>query len=553
MNIWSLFNSVPAPKLKHNKFNLSHDVKQTQEFGKLVPNLLLFGVPGDKFKISTETMCRLAPLISPVMDNIDYLQYYFKVPYRLVYGEDNYNKFFVEGESDYKPRISFTKDEANEFLKPGTLLDYLGYPTLQLNSNGQFIDATFADTIEFDASPILAFWLVWNEFFRDENLQLERVWSDTNTIYYLGVKSASDFYQENFLDLPNKCWRKDYFTSALPWTQKGPQALLPLSGYVDIGFVPGPGAKVAMSTSPSFAVPHPGDNILVGGTLTNTKLIAETENGDAEVTIDNSKNLVGTIGNTTATINDLRRMTALQRYFEAKARGGSRTAEWLLSIFGVRPSDLRLQRPEFLGMTKTPIIINSVDQTSQTTGVSPQGYQSGKGFGFGKSSMVKTYVDEHSFIIGISCIAPQAMYFQGCSRELLKKDVYDHFLPQFQGIGEQAVYDGELYYDFSRTDEQNKSTFGYQSRYSEYKFMPNTCHGDFKSTLAFYHLGRFFGSRPALNDQFLKINAQQGDLNRIFATELYDVQNQFHHFWLEHFHHVDANRPMKFYSLPSII
>lgn len=544
MNIFNLFGSIPAPKLKRNKFNLSHDVKLTTDFGLLTPMLLLRAVPGDTFKFSTETFCRMAPIISPVMDSINIYNYYFKVPYRLLFNEEDYNEFFVEGNAAYFPKITFTPQEAHDYLRPGTLLDFLGYPTVPYN-DGAPVMPTFSGTIEFSALPILAYNLIYNEYFRDENLI-----DEIEIPKYVGTKTATAFNQLGLLDMRRKAYRKDYFTSALPFTQKGPQARIPIAGDVEILF--DESVKEASKAIEVNSQTWTGQSNLTS----NSQSQAITNSAQSLMfAIDNSDNLTASISQGTATINDLRYMTSMQRYLEAKARGGSRTAEWLLSIYGVRPSDLRLHRPEFIGSLKTPLVVSSVDQTSSTSDVSPLGYQAGKGAGYAKGQGSKVFCDEHCLIFGIAAVVPQNTYFQGCSKHLTKFDPYDFFIPQFQGLGEQAVKKGELYFDFGvNAQTKNNSTFGYQSQYSEYKFEPNRVHGDFKDTLNFYHLGRFFANQPALNKDFIEINARIGDLNRIFATELYEAESgRFEHFWIEFYHHVSAKRPMKFFGIPKVI
>lgn len=549
MNIFNLFGSVPAPKLKRNKFNLSHDVKLTTDFGLLTPMMCLNTVPGDTFKFSTETFCRLAPMVSTVMDSINIFNYYFKVPYRLLFEEDDFNQFFVQGDEAYFPKITFTKGEANQYLVPGSLLDYLGYPCINVDEIGNYINAQFDGTIEFSALPLLAYNLVYNEYFRDENL-IEEI----EIPKYVGRRSATELASLGLLKIRRKAYKKDYFTSALPFTQQGPQATIPLSGEVQIDYINS--GKASYINDVNGGTLKPGSSLFTGNKQTDGNLIGtgNNSNGSTSVSIDNSENLRGVIHKGTATINDLRYMTALQRYLESKARGGSRTAEWLLSIYGVRPGDLRLHRPEFIGSMKVPIVISSVDQTSSTDNTSPIAYQAGKGAGFAKGQGSKVFCDEHCLIIGLSVVVPQNTYYQGCDRFLTKFDPYDFFIPQFQGLGEQAVKSGELFFDW-KNPSNNNSTFGYQSRYSEYKFMNNSVHGEFRSTMAFQHLARAFENAPALNKQFIEINSNVGDLNRIFAVKLGGNENvtNFSHFWVEFYHHVSAKRPMKFYGIPSVL
>lgn len=246
-----------------------------------------------------------------------------------------------------------------------------------------------------------------------------------------------------------------------------------------------------------------------------------------------------------ATINELRQAIKAQEFLELGARGGSRYIEQILAYFGVKSSDARLQRPEYLGGGKQPVVISDVLQTSETTQESPQGQPAGHGVSLGRSNSFKRFFEEHGYVIGIMSIMPQPCYQQGMPRQYTKFDRLEHYWPQFSHLGEQAIRKDELYYD-PTNEIQNEETFGYAPRYAEYKFINSSVHGDFRTSLNFWHMGRIFDSCPNLNKDFVQF--KPGSVNRVFAVE----DQQFNHLWINVRNNITALRPMPKYGTPLI-
>lgn len=417
--------------------------------------------------------------------------------------------------------------------------------------------------IEFSALPFDAYLHIWNEYFRDQNLQKEKhlltspaedegdYINPTN-----GVVNSQ--YGVQFYHLLDKCWEKDYFTSALPWAQRGGAAELPITGIdgAPIDFLI-PSSKPANyaygigSNTPAGSLPLGVNN---NGHAEQGSLgfeVITTGSTGSKVALDNSDYLkVDGTSVSGPTVNDLRRVVAIQQLLEASARGGSRYVEQILTIFGVRGSDARFQRPEYLGGGKQPLTVGEVLQTSESD-QTPQGNMSGRGYTIGNKNGFKRYFNEHGYVITLMAIVPRSSYMQGIPKDLFKFDRYDFYWPQFAHLGEQEILRKELdmYADYTNAE----SLFGYTPRYAEYKTRLNEVHGEFRTNLDFWHLARIFTSSPILNSDFVQINPsvyRQGEhLNRIFAVQD-DVSS---HFWFDiQFKH-RASRLMPIFGTPQLI
>lgn len=522
----SIFDSIIIPHFKRSTFDLSHDVKLTTNFGQLTPFLCEEVVPGDTWYNKSDVLVRFSPLIAPVMHNMYVTCHFFYVPFRLVWSD---YELFESGGKDGKtqpqfpmlPMLGVQSDVNKNFVdtknlwKIGSLADYLNYPTSDANITGPGMNVS--------ALPFRSYQLIYNEYYRDENLEEELEFS-------LGSgeigKDSKEY--ETLLTLRRRAWAKDYFTSALPWPQKGEQQTVPLS-------------TTGALTDGSIVFKNPsstGDASKVVGLSGKTSDIAsfsgslcttDREFGEDLVSINNAdslslKNGNVTIQGTSFTINDLRRAYSTQRYLEAKARGGAgRLKEWGLAIFGVDNDDLRLMRPEFLGGSSTPVNVTDVLQTSQTTADSPQGQYAGLGFSFGGNNSFKRKFKERGYVIGILSVMPVPAYSEGLPRSYRKFHPTDFYLPQFANLGEQEIYDYELSLrPFAKGSGHDKlSTFGYAPRYSEYKYIPSRLHGEFKNfnSYGFWTLNRHYENAPLLSNEFIKVDPQSNDLNRIFAVE----------------------------------
>lgn len=500
----NLFNTIQLKKPKSNTFDLTHDVKMSGKMGNLIPSMVMECVPGDQVKIACDSLIRFAPLIAPVMHRMDVTMHYFFVPNRLVWS--NWEKFITNSDPVIAPTI-----EINAALSPeqNKFLDYMGVPP-------------FSGTtpVEINALPFAAYQMIYNEYYRDQNLIPE-----------VGFELADGSNATtSLLELRKRAWEHDYFTASLPFAQKGQAVDIPL-GQVTLDptwdgqphFKPNVGAPVTGPVEQDATIPDP--TIKVGGIL--GPKTAYDPDGSLEVE--------------PTTINDLRRAFKLQEWLEKNARGGTRYIENILVHFGIRSSDKRLQRPEYITGTKAPVIISEVLNTTGEDGGLPQGNMAGHAVSVGKGYVGTYNVEEHGYIIGIMSVIPKPAYQQGIPRTYLKKDPLQYYWPSFANIGEQEVLNEEIY-AYQTTGNQ---TFGYIPRYAEYKYMPNRIAGDFRTTLDYWHLGRIFGSMPTLSQEFIEVDPEE--VNRIFAVLTTD-DNLYMHV----LNKIKARRPMPVFGTPML-
>lgn len=522
----SIFNSVPVKVPKRSGFQMNHDVKLTFDPGYLVPVMCREIYPGDKFKVDADAFVRMMPMLAPIMQRFDLKLEAFFVPNRLIM---NSWKDFITGGEDGTAEIPLPELAINSTIAfedhcftNGSLADYLMFPTIDPDED---IADYFGDTLQtfkVPALPFKAYQLLYNEYYRDENLTDEvELYKDQTTP--LSARSAV----RSLMTLRKRCWRKDYFTSALPFVQRGTEVLLPVGN-----------ANTEVSWDPTSQLPSrlygdftnfsgdPQDNnLLYPDKISDSQSTLGAFNGQStlsDVQVDNSANLVVDTTNTTASINDLRRAYAVQRWKERNAVGGARYKEQLLAHFGVTVPDATIQRPLFLGAASSPVVIGEINQTSQSTsssspsGASVLGGFSGHGLGVNSGHLFNHMFNEHGWCIVLLSFIPQASYMQGLPRQYSRKDRYDYAFPEFAHLGEQAVYVKEIMFNFPAMPytRDNDEVFGYQSRYAELKFMPSHVHGDFKGSLNYWHAGRIFSDSPYLNTAFVTCNPT----SRIFAV-----------------------------------
>ena len=508
----NIFNSVQLEKPKKNVFDLSHDVKMSMKMGNLTPVLVTECVPGDSFQIGCDSLIRFAPMVAPVMHRMDVSVHYFFVPNRLVW--DNWEKFIVDANTahvlPYIPSEYLTPAHAVYLPDAAKIADYMGVPT-----------PTNAGThVNINALPFAAYAAIYNEYYRDENLIAE-------VDYNLADGSQATSYPnlENILTLRKRSWEHDYFTASLPFAQKGTAVDIPL-GSVELD-VTGTTSQL-WKDDVTRTVPATGAISSVGAS-------GENYVGGGQGVFDPNGSLLVE----PTTINDLRRAFRLQEWLEKNARGGTRYIENILMHFGVRSSDKRLQRPEYITGLKTPVIISEVLNTSATAN-EPQGNMAGHGVAVSTGKYGNYFCEEHGYIIGIMSVMPQPAYQQGIPKTYLKTDPLDFFWPSFAHIGEQPVQNNELF-AYTATGED---TFGYVPRYAEYKYQASRVAADFRNLLDYWHLGRKFATQPALNQAFIECTPQQ--VERIFA-----VQDGEDNLYCQIMHKIKAVRPMPKFGTPN--
>lgn len=496
------YQNKPA-KVKRTAFDLSHEKKFSARMGQLLPIFSQEVVPGDTFKINTESLIRFAPMVFPVMHRIDAYIHYFYVPNRIIW--DRWEKFITGDEERTLPTIPICT--LQEALPLESIGDYLGYPT----------EIICADA-ELNALPFRAYELIWNEYYRDQNLQ-EDISSDI-------VGGGRDTFT-NLASKPYfRAYEKDYFTSALPWAQKGD----PVTMSADVNY------RDEANVFNLSTEPHSNSPVTIDQ--------PGSASGYHKLLYDDQGTLLGleNIEDITIDVSELRRATRLQRWLERNARSGTRYVEHLLSHWGVIPDDARLQRPEYIGGGKSPVMISEVLNTTGIDGELVMGTMAGHGINVGRTNEASCYCKEHGWIIGIMSVLPKTAYQQGVHKSLLRQTNLDFYYPEFAQLGEQPITTAELY--FTSVPATNEQEWGYQSRYAEYKYGMNTVHGVFKDTLQDFHLGRKFSSKPELNPTF--IQAIDTDFDHIFAAD------NLEQMYCNLYHKVTAIRPMPYYNDPKL-
>lgn len=499
------FSDAPAMYMRRTKFDRSHVYKTTFDAGKLIPIFVDEVLPGDTTRMSVNYFARLATPIKPIMDNIYLDWFFFFVPNRLVW--EHWQNFCFEQEdpdddTDYViPTVAASGNSDNAYI--GSLWDYFGLP---VNTAGNLSGIS--------ALPFRAVYLIWNEWFRDENLQksVKIQKGDTNEV--LNSSRASEQPSWVFtsgtnivpgLACPPRGKRHDYFTSALPWTQKGPGVDISLTGNAPI-----------VATTNTEPAPHsPGIYVARDG-ASSTRFAAMTWDTGPSDTLSGS--VYADLSEVSAiTINGLRTAFQMQKFYERLARGGSRYTEVLRSFFGVVSPDARLQRPEFLGSFTKMVNVNPIAQTSATNDTTPQGNLSAYGVTASKfHGFTKSFV-EHGYIIGFVCARADLTYQQGINKMWLRSTVYDFYWPTFAHLGEQAIELREIY---AQGTEADTTVFGYQERYAEYRYKPSQITGKFRSSvtggnLDVWHLSQYYKNAPTLNEEFIMENPP---IERIIAV-----------------------------------
>lgn len=505
-----LFNAIQLRKPSKNKFDLSHEKKLTLDMGKLVPIMVQEILPGDNFRVNSEIMIRLAPMIAPIMHRINVFTHYFFVPNRIIW--DEWEDFITGGrDGNLVPAHPFFQGPGSQqsYFGVGSLWDYMGLPT---------IDPVTPPTVSynFNALPFRAYNTIYNEYYRDPNL--------TNEVPVSKTSGQDNTAHADAFTLRTRAWERDYFTSALPWAQRGPAVYLPTNVQYK-----NPATVIDSLGQPTLGLTDMGTDA--------GELVVDQLAGD-KGTIENIEN----IG---ITINDLRASNRLQEWLEKNARGGWRYVEQLLSHFGVHADDARLQRPEYLGGGKQNIITSEVLSNFQFSGDPsglPQGNMSGHGISVGNTNGFKRSFKEHGYVIGIMSILPNTNYSQGIPKHFLRDSKLDYAFPEFAQLGEQPIANEELFVNYLNTNPS--APFGYQSRYAEYKYGISTVHGNFRDSLEYWHMGRKFAALPTLAENFVMSDPTK----RIFAVEDPGVNSLYCNIY----NNVSAIRPLPYFGTPTL-
>lgn len=543
----SHFAMIPQANIRRSVFDRSHVYKTTFNEGQLIPYFVDEVIPGDTFTLNPVEFCRLATPVVPFMDNIYIESFFFFVPSRLVY--DKWVNLCGEQENpedstDYLvPTVALTGDMTNK------LPDYMGIAC----ASGTF------NNVSVNCLPFRSYWLIWNEWFRDENLQKSVKVSkgETNTVLEpMGQSTANPNYGlpsgiTNWYDPAPRGKRYDYFTGALPWPQKGPAVDLPIGGtgsltisdasIVGPAYSIGAGSKVqTQSTLLGF-----GSNFSQELYQTN-RYVNGQQNSDSATFPNVSISGNAEMSNlSSVTINSLRQAFMLQRYYEIDARGGTRYTEKLQAHFGVTNPDARLQRPEFLGSHSSMMNINPVTQTSSTDSTTPQGNLAAYGLNAQRYHAFTKSFSEFGYVIGLINVRADLTYQQGINKMWLRSDVLDFYWPSFAHLGEQAIENIEIY---CQGNDDDKKVFGYQERYAEYRYKPSLITGQFRSTykepLDIWHLSQKFASLPTLSDEFIQ---DHPPISRVVAVPSYP------HFLLDVKFNLKCIRPMPMYGIPGMI
>lgn len=550
----SIFSKVSAPKLKSSNFNLSEEHRLSMNMGDLVPIMCKEVLPGDKFKVSTELSIKLAPLKAPVMHRITAYVHYFFVPTFQI------NSVF---EQFINPKVNTDNSIVLPFIIPdqirlrgqvngtsgghiGSLCDYLGLPVTQSSWLNTLSSSDYQESVSID--PFRAYQHIYNCFYRDQNLEpIENVDPAITSLFlvsnYLSKRGNISLSPAipnnqiiNLLKLRKRAWAKDYFTSALPSPQAGDDVLIPISSEVSSD-----GAmRFDTRTLEGEGAPLSGQEAFFGPI---TQIDEDNPLTDVDGNPAYYKSGLKAV-NSTATINDLRKAMALQRFKELAERGGTRYSEMVRNFFGAFLKDYWVDRPIFLGGQKQAVKVSEMFQTSQTSGTEALGERAGIGHSYGFTKGVYLNAPCHGYLMGILSIRPEAVYTQGLERMWTRKSLFDFAFPQFATMGEQEIYQKELF--VGADGDANNTVFGYTPRYAEYKTSKSYVSGEFRTSLNYWHFARQFDNAPTLSSQFVMMNN--------VPTRPFNVTDPTaEHIYVDLYNNIYARRRLPYFGTPSAI
>ncbi len=462
--------------MRRSKFNLSNYKLLTGNLGQLIPCGLVETLPGDTFQISTSALIRMSPLAAPVMHPVSVRIHHFFVPHRLIWsdagGTGTFEDFITSGPDGNDAQTVPTMPSTGV---AGDLLDYYGIPPVA--------------GVDVSALPVTGFNAIFNEYYRDQDLVSERAPQEKT--------------------IPLVAWEKDYLTAARPWPQKGPDITLPVAGQAPVGTDADFNDALTVKSSTQG-----GGDYYMGSAGAQLQLSNSSAPND-------SQSLYADLTQAQAVkVNEFRRAFALQRYAEARSRYGSRYTEYLRYL-GVRPSDARLDRPEYLAGGRVKVQMSEVLQTAPEGSTPARDYGVGDMYGHGIAAMrtnrFRRFFEEHGYIHSFISVRPKAMYLQSIERHWLRNTRDEFWQKELQHIGQQEVYNNEVYADAA----SGTQTFGYQDRYREYRECKSTVAGEFRNVLNYWHLGRDFASAPALNASFVECDPSKRIFNEQTQNSLW--------------------------------
>lgn len=505
-----LFEKVRTKAVPGSLFDLSHERKMSLEMGYLYPCFVEEYYPGDTFQVNTEILMRVAPLIAPLMHRVDVFVHYFSVDNRLLWSD--WDDFITGGEQGDDASVPpyFKMDNAYKaYFAKGRVPDYMGIPPMASGT-------TYTNQKNISALPFRAYTMIYNEYYRDQNLIDPIVMDKTG-----GLCSATEHSVHTYLR--KRAWEKDYFTSCTPEPQKGTEIELPVGDIEPVYLNPSVAVKAGTSTA------------MADGTITAASgVLQETAAPQGDIEIHN----LDTMSVSATTITDLRRAFRLQEWLEKNGRVGSRIVESIKAHWGSRLPDYRAHKPEYLGGGKQSIVISEVLNTSATA-TEPQANMAGHGVSMGNAQGFKKSFTDYGWVIGIMSVLPKTAYAQGVHKSFTRFDKFDYAWPEFAHIGEQEVTEQELWLP---TDLSEDHSFGYQQRYAELKFKGDSIHGDFRDDLDHWHLGRIFSSEPVLNETFINCTP---DTSRIFPVSI-----SGDYLYAQVYHNFKAFRKLPYFSDP---
>lgn len=557
-----LFNTVVSKIPRRNRFHQPFESIMSADYGEILPAGIFEIDPASTFIDQLNIAIKVSPMKAPAFGRIDATLHFFFVPRRLLYDEfENFitggtnGLFLPDNETALKavaPSFDFQKLVTNSKLFDRSLADYLGLPSFNDPS------VTVEGIPPIDAMPFAGYSKIFSDWYRDELLDLEEFEPLTS-----GEILPTDPLFDSLTKKRYRAWKKDYFTSARPDTQLGPEVGVPVTN----GEITATGLFRMQLPSGLQSTDRDviygssiGENIAETGTQWVAPLSAPSQQGGA-ASLTNSLIYGDGLGldNAEILINNLRRSLKVQEWREKNMRGGNRYIENMYHHFGVKSSDARLQRSQYLGGRKVPVVIGEVLQSVDTrvtsegvTTGNPLGQRAGVGNAGGVSQRIKFFAEEHGFVYCLLSILPKAAYFQGIPRMFAARwDPMDYAWPEFGNLGEQEIYNWELYVK-TGNNSGNAGVFGYQSRYADRKYRPNEIHGEFRSgQMLSWHTARMFSDRPQLNKNFVYFpdDDEAGDQNRIFVVEKNSLASHFYvHIW----HDLTIVQLLPKYGIPSI-